>query len=73
MSLVASHTDEAIKTECLASKLCSNIGQLEYSYEIRRWDDELGVLFKTLFYVPEKHPFTQMVFMSVRMKDMYLK
>ena len=46
--------------QCFASKLRSIIGQLEYSYEIRRWDGELGVPFRMHFYVPEKHPFTQM-------------
>ena len=62
MPLVAPHTDETIKTECLASKLRSIIGQLEYSYEIHRWDGGLGVPFRTHFYVPEKHPFTQVDF-----------
>ena len=54
------HVDETIKTECFTSKLRSIIGQLKYSYEICRWDGELGVPFRTHFYVPEKHLFTQM-------------
>lgn len=62
MPLVAPHIDETISTESLASKLRSIIGQLEYSYEVRRWDGELGVPFRTHFYVPEKHPFTQVDF-----------
>ena len=61
MPLVAPHTDETIKTECFASKLHSIIGQLEYSYKIRRWDG-LGILFKTHFYVPEKYPLTKVDF-----------
>ena len=37
MPVVAPHTDETIKTECLASKLCSIIGQLEYSYVLEKY------------------------------------
>lgn len=51
--------DETIETECFPNKLRSIVGQMEYAYEIHKWDCELGVPFRTHLYVPEKHPVTQ--------------
>ena len=41
--------------------LRSVLAQLDYTYQINRWDS-LGVPFKTHLHVPERHPDTDSVF-----------
>lgn len=41
--------------------LRSILAQLEYSYQVRRWDSS-GVPFRTYLYVPETHPVTKSEF-----------
>ncbi len=41
--------------------LRSILAQLEYSYQVRRWDSS-GVTFQTYLHVPETHPTTRSEF-----------
>ena len=49
--------------EGLVNKLRSILAQLEYSYEIKQWDQK-GVTFSMYFYVPEVHPETGQHFLE---------
>lgn len=43
--------------------LRSILAQMEYSYEVCKWD-AVGVPFRTFMYVPETHPITQEPFLE---------
>ena len=47
----------------MVDKLRSILAQLDYSYEIKRWDQE-GVNFSQHIYVPEVHPMTGQFFLE---------
>ena len=47
----------------MVDKLRSILAQLDYSYEIKRWDQE-GVNFSQHIYVPEVHPITGQFFLE---------
>ena len=49
------------KSETKVDMLRSVFAQLDYSYQINRWDS-LGVPFKTHLHVPERHPDIDSVF-----------
>lgn len=51
------------RDESLEDKLRSILAQLEYSYEIRQWDQR-EVPFSVYFYVPEVHPETGQPFLE---------
>lgn len=48
-------------SECLTHKLRSILAQLEYAYEVCKWEAK-GVPFRRYLYVPEVHPVTKMPF-----------
>ena len=48
------------KSETKVDMLRSVLAQLDYTYQINHWDS-LGVPFKTLLHVPERHPDTDSV------------
>ena len=49
--------------EDLVSKLRAILAQLEFSYEIKQWDQK-DVPFSTYFYIPEVHPETNQHFLE---------
>ena len=45
-------------TETMPNKLRSILAQMEFSYCVRHYHDELNVPFQHYLYVPETHPIT---------------
>lgn len=60
--MTSMHVSKTGKSETHADKLRSIIAQMEFSYQVCRWNDEEGVPFRTHLYVPEKHPITKQYF-----------